>query len=691
MTKLLIITKDKQIEQSFLEAFSKGDYELKIVEYEENIIDIANNFIPEIAVIDDSYSNTDIQNICNKLKFYSQANDIQILLLTDGDSYTQDPLAKIDGYLLRPINKKIAVATINAHMRTRNRLDMIFNKTSELAKSLYQLNVMYDTSSQLAGTLDKTKLINIMTEGLERSISYSLCAVLIFNDESDIKLIIHSLNPVSERLEQALKLRMMINYKNLFENQKQPLDFSINNIHIKKQSKHTDGIYDLKILNYDTLFCPINTSDKFFGLIEVFREDKLTSEDFTCFQTLVKQVSLPLESALLYEEITKTNKKLEKLEQLKSEFISIVSHELRTPLTAIKNSLNIMLSGKSGEMNETSTKFLNLANRNVNRLSGIINDLLDLSKIEAGKMEYRFDEFNIKDPAEQVCATLEGLAKDKNISLEIKAEDNLPKVYGDSSKIEQVIANLIANAIKFTNEDGKIKVEIKKAKPEEISMKNALKGGYLQVAVEDNGIGIKQEDIPKVFDKFQQIESSLVRKIGGTGLGLPIAKQLIEAHRGMIWVESELNHGSTFSFIIPIAKDINKFMMELDKQIQYAKYNHSNLALIRAEQQHTDELIKEISQDTFGILQKYKNAQVFTQKKEDKNTAFIILPSANKMAADIIIQKLKDYIQSNKNNYLDYNIFMSSCIYPEGALSANELIEKTTKEHENKMKTEEKV
>ena len=117
-------------------------------------------------------------------------------------------------------------------------------------------------------------------------------------------------------------------------------------------------------------------------------------------------------------------------------------------------------------------------------------------------------------------------------------------------------------------------------------MKNALKGGYIQVSVEDNGIGIKQEDIPKVFDKFQQIESSLVRKIGGTGLGLPIAKQLIEAHRGMIWVESELNHGSTFSFIIPVAKDINKFMMELDKQIQYAKYNHSNLALIRAEQQH---------------------------------------------------------------------------------------------------------
>lgn len=691
MTKLLIITKDKEVEKKFKEAFSKGDYQLNIIEYEENIIDIANNFIPEIAIVDDAYSNTDIQNICNKLKFYSQANDIQILLLTDGESYTQDPMAKIDGYLLKPINPKITVATINAYMRTRNRLDMIFNKTSELAKSLYQLNVMYDTSSQLAGTLDKTKLINIMTEGLERSISYSLCAVLIFNDESDIKLIIHSLNPVSERLEQALKLRMMINYKNLFENQKQPLDFSINNIHIKKQSKHTDGIYDLKILNYDTLFCPINTSDKFFGLIEVFREDKLTSEDFTCFQTLVKQVSLPLESALLYEEITKTNKKLEKLEQMKSEFISIVSHELRTPLTAIKNSLNIMLSGKSGEMSDVSTKFLNLANRNVNRLSGIINDLLDLSKIEAGKMEYRFDEFSIKYPIEQVCAALEGLARDKNIMLEINAEEELPKAYGDSSKIEQVVANLIANAIKFTNDNGKIRVEIKKLQSNEITLKNALKDGYLQVSVIDNGIGIKQEDIPKVFDKFQQIESALVRKIGGTGLGLPIARQLIEAHRGMIWVESELNHGSTFSFIIPIAKEMNKFMMELDKQIQYAKYNHSSLALIKVEQNLDDSFIKEIKEDKLGFCSRYKNAKVFMQEDKKKNKAFVILPSANKMGMDIAIQKMKDHISSNKNNYLDYNIFMSGCVYPDNALSANEMIEKASSEKTNIFRTEEKI
>jgi anti-sigma regulatory factor (Ser/Thr protein kinase) len=337
-----------------------------------------------------------------------------------------------------------------------------------------------------------------------------------------------------------------------------------------------------------------------------------------------------------------------------------------------------MLSGKSGDLSEISPKFLNLADRNVNRLSGIINDLLDLSKIEAGKMDYRFLEFNIKEPIEQVCATFDGLAKDKNITLQAEFEEDLPFAYGDSDRIEQVLSNLIANAIKFTPENGHIKIVTKQADPQQFTLQNALKDGYLEISVSDNGIGIKQEDIPKVFDKFQQIESALVRKVGGTGLGLPIARQLIEAHRGTIWVESEINQGSTFSFIIPMSKGNNQFILELDKQVQYAKYNHSNLALIKIEQKGGDEsFVNLIKEDDIGILQKYKNAKTFTEKTENSTNAYIILPSANKMAADIIIQKLKEYIHSNKNNYLDYNILMSSSIYPEGAITADELVEKT--------------
>ncbi|MCK7470106.1 MAG: HAMP domain-containing histidine kinase [Desulfomicrobium escambiense] len=173
---------------------------------------------------------------------------------------------------------------------------------------------------------------------------------------------------------------------------------------------------------------------------------------------MVKQVSLPLESAILYEEIKKTNIKLEKLEKLKSEFISIVSHELRTPLTAIKNSLDIILSGKTGIITNIQNNFLSIAKRNLDRLAGIINDLLDLSKIEAGKMEFRFKPMNIAEPIEFTISTFSTLADKKNITIIKDIQDNLSQTYGDINRIEQVLSNLLSNAIKFTPENGQIKV-----------------------------------------------------------------------------------------------------------------------------------------------------------------------------------------------------------------------------------------
>lgn len=223
--------------------------------------------------------------------------------------------------------------------------------------------------------------------------------------------------------------------------------------------------------------------------------------------------------------------KLEKLERLKSEFISIVSHELRTPLTAIKNSLEICLSGKAGDVSSIMDKFLNMAKRNVTRLSGIINDLLDLSKVEAGKMDFKFERTSINTPVEFIKNTFENVAKEKNIDLVLEKDDNIASTYIDNQRIEQVVSNLVSNAIKFTNENGRIIVKTENIKQSDID-KTKLIGvenpvfydEYIKVSVGDNGIGIAPEDLKKVFDQFQQIENSLNRKNGGTGLGLPIGK-----------------------------------------------------------------------------------------------------------------------------------------------------------------------
>lgn len=673
MEKILLITDDETLAKFCEESFLKNDYTFKAVNDKSELERVVSEFSPDVVLVDMDFDGADVQMLCNNLKLYSQSDDIQLILITDGEKELNDALSRVDGYIVKPFKSEILLSTVMAHLRTKKRLDMIFSKTSELARSLYQLNVMYDTSSQLAGTLDTQKLISVMREGFERSISFAMCAILLVSNE-DVKLLISSMHPVSTRLETALKLRMMLNYRNLFADRKPPFDFGIDSIAVSKNSKHSDGTFDIKIVDYDTLFSPISTGDNFFGLVEVFREEKFSQEDATCFQTLIKQVSLPLESANLYEELQNTNKKLEKLEQLKSEFISIVSHELRTPLTAIRNSLNIILSGKSGELPSAMTNFLNMASRNVTRLAGIINDLLDLSKIEAGKMDYRFGEFDIKTSFEDIYATFLASAQEKNISLKLEIDEKISGGYGDFDRLEQVLSNLVSNAIKFTAEAGDVIISAKEATREEIEKCGSkLSGGYIKISVKDTGIGISQEDIPKVFDKFQQIESALVRKVGGTGLGLSIARQLVEAHRGCIWVDSEVGLGSVFSFLVPMACDENIFMLELDKLIQAAKQSHSSFSLITVKQKNGKDFVAEFVKNP-AIVTKYDKARIFTTEADNSAVMRIILPQGAKMASDILLQKVKELIISQN---LPYNILLGGVIYPDDAISADELLQRS--------------
>ena len=264
----------------------------------------------------------------------------------------------------------------------------------------------------------------------------------------------------------------------------------------------------------------------------------------------------------MYQEIIEANRKLAKLERLKSEFISIVSHELRTPLTTIKNSLDIVISGKTGELSENGQKFLSMAQRNVVRLSGIINDLLDISKIEAGKLDFKFGRTTIDPAIEFVKNNLQSMAKDKNIEIEYDSQTVETAIIADTNRLEQVVTNLVSNAIKFTPNDGKISITSRLVNAKDIVVEECfkqdvakLKGDYVQVCVADKGIGIEKEMLRQVFDKFEQIENSLSRNVGGSGLGLTIAKQLIDSHKGIIWCDSEINKGSKFYFVVPVAEN----------------------------------------------------------------------------------------------------------------------------------------
>lgn len=674
MSKILLVSENEKKGQQFQEILQKQSYEFLYADNPTMTIDIMKTQLPDIVILDGEVNGFDIKAISKKIKSF---DNVLTVLLTKNDKIEPELLKNTNAFLQEPVSKSLLLSTVHANLKTKSSLEMLSNSNQELARSLYQLNVLYSTSSQFAGTLDKDKLIDIMIGGMDKSLNFSLACALTFREEKPV-LIIHSLYKLSDRLLEALKLRATLNYKSIFEKKEMPFELDVRNLKIEKHIKHSIKEFDFSVLRGDSMFSPIMLSENFFGFIEIFRESEFSTEDATCFQTLAQQVSLPLKSATLYEMKEQANKKLERLERLKSEFISIVSHELRTPLTAIKNSLDIILSGKAGELTENMDKFLNMAKRNSVRLSGIINDLLDLSKIEAGKMDFKFEIIKMAPVIEDIKANLNEMAKEKNLTLNLQLEDNSTDIYADAHRLEQVLTNLISNAIKFTPENGKIDIRTKLIEAKDINyVENfdkefkQLHGEYLQVCVKDNGIGISREHLAHVFDKFAQIENSLSRKVGGSGLGLPITRQLLEAHNGTIWCNSKPDKGSSFYFVLPVANEKNKFLLELKQNLQKAKGNNSSLALIKLKAEKA--LIEDLQ--TNLINENYLNISL----KEKENTSTVltmVIPDGDKFSADFLRKKIHGYIKERENLYPKCVIMYSYAVYPEDAIDDVELIKK---------------
>jgi signal transduction histidine kinase len=239
------------------------------------------------------------------------------------------------------------------------------------------------------------------------------------------------------------------------------------------------------------------------------------------------------------EELGRLYRQLEEASRHKSEFLANTSHELRTPLNAILGYTELIQDNIYGEVPERIREVLIRVQKNGRHLLALINDVLDLSKIEAGKLTLSISEYSMKQVVQAVVAGTEALAAEKKLALKAAVADDLPSGIGDERRITQALLNLVGNAIKFT-EQGEIAVSA-----------NAANGAF-EVSVSDTGPGIAVADQERIFAEFQQVDSSATRKTGGTGLGLSISRNIIELHGGRIWVESEVGRGSTFAFSLPV-------------------------------------------------------------------------------------------------------------------------------------------
>jgi len=241
------------------------------------------------------------------------------------------------------------------------------------------------------------------------------------------------------------------------------------------------------------------------------------------------------------KELVLANERLKELDKLKSDFVSMVSHELKTPLAAMRTSAQVLDMADAGE--ETKREMLDIILRNIDRQTNLVNDLLDLSRIESGRMELKIGSVSLDSVIADSIESVKQAASEGDIKLNVELSESLASVKGDREKLTQVVINLLNNAIKFTPRSG------------EISIKARELNGQVEVKVSDTGIGIPPEDLDSVFDKFYQVDSTLTREAGGTGLGLAICKGIIEAHNGHIMAESKLGKGSTFVFTLDKWRD----------------------------------------------------------------------------------------------------------------------------------------
>ena len=290
-----------------------------------------------------------------------------------------------------------------------------------------------------------------------------------------------------------------------------------------------------------SLAVPLLREDRIIGGLVVRRKStgEFRPEVIELLKTFATQSVLAIQNARLFREIEDKSRQIEAANRHKSEFLANMSHELRTPLNAIIGFSEVLGERMFGELNEKQAEYTDDILSSGRHLLSLINEILDLSKVEAGRMELELATFDLPLAIDNARTFVRERATKHGINLDVTVDERLGDFVGDERKIKQILLNLLSNAVKFTPEGGRIGINARQA------------DGSVEISVSDTGIGISPEDQAKIFEEFRQVGADYAHKVEGTGLGLTLAKKFVELHGGKIWVESEVGKGSTFSFTLP--------------------------------------------------------------------------------------------------------------------------------------------
>jgi signal transduction histidine kinase len=437
--------------------------------------------------------------------------------------------------LMRGFADQAVIAIENARLLTE-----LHSRTDELAQSVGELRALGEVSQAVNSTLDlQTVLTTITANSVELS-QTDAGAIYVFAEETQ-DFALRATVGMDESLIAAIRgQRITLGTAGLGEAATQRRPVQIPDLAAEPHNPVTDVILNAGFRAL--MVMPLLRPDRVVGALVVRRREPgaFAASTIDLLQTFAAQSVVAIQNAQLFGEIEEQGRALAVASQHKSQFLANMSHELRTPLNAILGYTELILDDIYGTAAPKMREVLERVQRNGKHLLGLINDVLDLSKIEAGQLTLQFADFSLKDMLQGVYVAVEPLATNKKLALKLDVPQGLPPGKGDERRLSQVVLNLVGNAIKFTDEG-------------EIRISGSARNGSFTVAVKDTGPGIAADQQQKIFEEFQQADNSSTRAKGGTGLGLAISRRIVELHGGRIWVESEPGKGSTFAFTLPVS------------------------------------------------------------------------------------------------------------------------------------------
>ncbi|MGD2148603.1 MAG: response regulator, partial [Anaerolineae bacterium] len=437
-----------------------------------------------------------------------------------GRAWTEDEMS-----LVKEVSDQVALALESARLFEEARL------------RAHEQSVLSDLGRALTAQLSVEEILQEAHQRASDLVDTTNFFVGLYNADTD-RIAVHldtGSTQADQRIENGYANQVLSNY---VVRTRRPVLLPSN---VRKWlSEH--GIKSVRQAPESWLGVPLTVGEEVLGIMAVQSysgELAYDEHDLGLLTTVGSQTAIALQSARLFEEALETAERLREVDRLKSQFLANMSHELRTPLNSIIGFSRVVLKGIDGPITDRQREDLEAIHSSGQHLLGLINDILDVSKIEAGKMELDFETVDLREMINGVMSTAVALMKDKPIELQRAISDSLPLITADERRVRQILLNLVSNAAKFT-EEGFICVGAQ------------VEGGEVILSVADTGIGIDQKEKERIFEPFTQTDASTTREHGGTGLGLTISRSFVDLHGGRIWVESEPDEGSTFYVALPI-------------------------------------------------------------------------------------------------------------------------------------------